>query len=590
MAQDEEQQREHRGGGGSRRKVRIGDLLVAAGTVTPEQVQAALVEQKKTGQRLGRSLIELGFLNEGTLASVLARQLNLPFVDLRRMSLPVEAARILRETLARRFRAVVVEDTEKDLVIGMADPTDLAVQDELTRILRRPLRFAVVRESELLATIDRIYRRTQDISQFAEELGEELAQSDGALVEAESTSDEAPVAKLLQSLFEDALQVGASDIHIEPDERSLRIRQRIDGALQEHVVEGTRIASALVLKLKLLSGLDIAEKRIPQDGRFSITTRGRPVDVRIATLPTEHGESVVMRLLGQSGGVVSLDQIGMPSALLTRLRALIRRPHGLVLVTGPTGSGKTTTLYATLRELNISAKKIITVEDPVEYRLSRINQVQVNAKIDLNFARVLRSVLRHDPDIIMVGEMRDRETMEIGLRAALTGHLVLSTLHTNDAVSSALRLIDMGAEGYLVAATLRAVAGQRLVRRNCEICREEIELEASARTWLTAFAGVPVEGTRFCAGRGCDQCGGSGYRGRTGVYEFFELDTATADALRRADTTDFLRQARRSGFRPLAHHALELARSGVTTLAEVMRVAEEVDDGVGEAAREESGS
>ena len=430
-----------------RRKLRIGELLVENGLLTAEQLTLALQAQKKRGLRLGQILVELGYVEENQLLDFLARQLDIAFVDLSKADLSQPTVMRLPEQHARRFNAIVIADTDKDLEVGLADPTDLVALDELSRILKRPIRPALVREAELLRTLDRFYRRTDEISSLAMQLDEELggeSQLELVDVDADEKGSEAPVAKLLKSVFEDAVQAGASDIHIEPDENVLRIRQRIDGVLHEQIMKETRIASALVLRIKLMSSLDISEKRLPQDGRFNMRVSGKAIDVRVSTLPVQNGEAVVMRLLDQSTGTENLDQLGLPDDLLVRLRDLIHRPYGLVLVTGPTGSGKTTTLYAALRELNEPGKKIITVEDPVEYRLPRINQVQVNTKVNLTFARVLRASLRQDPDVIMIGEMRDQETAETGLRAAMTGHLVLSTLHTNDAISTPLRLIDMG--------------------------------------------------------------------------------------------------------------------------------------------------
>ena len=438
-----------------------------------------------------------------------------------------------------------------------------------------------MREAELLRTLDRFYRRTDEISSLAMQLDEELggeSQLELVDVDADEKGSEAPVAKLLKSVFEDAVQAGASDIHIEPDENVLRIRQRIDGVLHEQTMKETRIASALVLRIKLMSSLDISEKRLPQDGRFNMRVSGKAIDVRVSTLPVQNGEAVVMRLLDQSTGTENLDQLGLPDDLLVRLRDLIHRPYGLVLVTGPTGSGKTTTLYAALRELNEPGKKIITVEDPVEYRLPRINQVQVNTKVNLTFARVLRASLRQDPDVIMIGEMRDQETAETGLRAAMTGHLVLSTLHTNDAISTPLRLIDMGAEGYLAASALRAVIAQRLVRKICESCKEPYEPDERERGWLSVMETACGEDV-FHHGRGCGDCNQTGYRGRLGVYELLEVDESVATPLRQGQQSAYEQAAKaKPEFRPLALATLDYARRGITTIQEVFRLAEEIEE------------
>jgi MSHA biogenesis protein MshE len=488
----------------------------------------------------------------------------------------------LPEIHARRYRAIVLSENRGQLTVGMADPMDIFAYDELSRILQQSIEVAIVRESELLNTLDLVYRRTEEIASFAEELEEEITegQFDLAAMMPIAQDGDAPVVKLLTSIFEDAVQVRASDIHIEPDETVLRIRQRVDGVLQEQVMKEKRISAPLVLRLKLMAGLNISEKRLPQDGRFSVIVKKRKLDVRLSTMPIEHGESVVMRLLDQTGGVSSLDQVGMPPALLQHFRRLIHIPHGLILVTGPTGSGKTTTLYGALQELNDVGKKIITAEDPVEYRLSRVNQVQVNPKIDLTFARVLRAALRQDPDIILVGEIRDSETAEIALRAAMTGHLVLSTLHTNDAISSAMRLADMGAEGFLAAASLRAVVAQRLVRRLCDNCGVAYEPNAQERHWLMNVLGPETaRAIQLKNPHGCHRCNNTGYRGRIGVFELLVMDDAMSEALRLGDTSTFVKAAKQSPeYKPLAVNALEYAAQGVTSLAEVFRVSEHVDE------------
>src|SRR3989344_14906 len=558
------------------KKIRIGDLLIANKVISEEQLTAALADQKKSGRKLGRVLVENGFLTENQLMSFLAQQLNIPYIDLRRYHYKPETVRLIPETHARRFRAIALEDTRESLLVGMADPTDIFAYDELSRVLRRPLRFAVVKESELLKTIDRVYRRTKEISDLAQELQQELSAQGGgvdlaALAETEGLTD-APVVKLLQSMFEDAVQVNASDINIEPDEKELRIRFRLDGVLRVQTIADRRIANALVSRVKLMANLDISEKRLPQDGRTNIRIRDKSIDVRVSTMPVQYGESLVLRLLNPFGGVLGLDQVGMPKSLLERFRRLIHNPNGMVLVTGPTGSGKTTTLYAALKELNKPEFKILTVEDPVEYRLTGINQVQVNFRIELTFARVLRSMLRQDPDIILVGEMRDQETAEICLRAAMTGHLVLSTLHTNDAISTALRLIDMGVEPFMAAASMRGIISQRLVRRICESCAEPYELPAAQMAIVRAEAGDKAETLKFKRGRGCTHCNGTGYSGRIGVFEYLEMDSTLVEALHTGDPMKFAAAAKsQPGFQALRRAAIILAAQGLTTMDQVAR-------------------
>lgn len=563
-----------------RKKIRIGDLLIQNGLITEEQLTEALGSQKKSGKKLGRALIDLGFIEEDAMLKLLSQQLEVQFIQLRNYDFKPEVTQRLPESHARRFRALVLNENDQgELIVGMADPTDIFGFDELSRILRQPLELAVVRESELLEALDLLYRRTSEIFSLAEELGDELGDDtvEDELLEAAGAED-APVVKLLRSIFEDAVQVRASDIHIEPDEKVLRIRQRVDGVLQEQVMNEKRIASAVVLRLKLMSGLNISEKRLPQDGRFNIHIKGRSIDVRISTLPAQHGESVVMRLLDQSEGTIDLDATGMPPHILARFRHQISRPHGLILVTGPTGSGKTTSLYGALQELNQAEKKIITVEDPVEYTLPRITQVQVHDNIGLDFGAVLRSALRQDPDILLIGEIRDQETAEIAVRASLTGHLVLSTLHTNDAITSAMRLIDVGLEGYLVASSLRAVIAQRLVRRICNSCKENYEPDQQEKIWLKNLsANEAIHDQAFFHGRGCSHCNNTGYRGRIGVFELLEIDTQMADALRSADPLAFGRAARANeDFKPLTLCALEYAEQGITSLEEVFRVSEQL--------------
>ena len=556
------------------KKIRIGDLLIEHKVISQEQLTTALADQKKTGRKLGRVLIENGYLTEDQMLDFLARQLNIPCIDLKRYHLKPEVVALIPEVQARRFRALALEDARDGLLIGMADPTDIFAYDELARTLRKPFRFAVVREADLLKAMDMMYRRTAEISGLAQELGQELSANDvdiGQLA-AEGVTD-APVVKLLQTLFEDAVQINASDIHIEPDEKELRIRFRLDGIMRVQTTAERRIASALASRLKLMAGLDISEKRLPQDGRFNIRVRDKSIDVRLSTLPSQYGESVVMRLLNQSAGVLDLERLGMPENILKRFRKMIHSPHGMVLVTGPTGSGKTTSLYGALKELNQPTSKVITVEDPIEYRLSGISQVQVNAKIDFTFARVLRSVLRQDPDIVLVGEMRDQETVEIGLRAAMTGHLVLSTLHTNDAISTVSRLLDMGAAPFLVAGSLRGIVAQRLVRRICDSCTEPAELEPGMRAIVTAELGDAAAGVQFHRGRGCSYCNHTGYQGRIGIYELLEIDDALAAPLHRGDQIAFgIAAKKQAGYQSLRRSAIDLAARGLTTMEQVVRV------------------
>ena len=563
-------------------KIRLGDLLIQQGLLTNEQLTRSLDEQKRSGRKLGRIVVEQGYATEEAIARALARQLQTVYVDLKSFNPRKELINRLPEAQARRFRAIMLDEVDGRPRVGFADPTDLHAYDEVVRILRRDIEPAVVAESQLLALIDRVYHRTEEISGLAKELTADLGDVPiefGDLLGLTAGADDAPIVKLLQTVFEEAMRSRASDIHIEPLERALRVRFRIDGVLQVQTEADAKIASALALRLKLMSGLDISEKRLPQDGRFAIKVRGAMVDVRISTMPTQFGESVVMRLLNQNTGLLGLEHLNMPPRILDRLRRAVHRPNGMVLVTGPTGSGKTTTLYAALTDLNNTEKKIITVEDPVEYRLAGINQVQVNDKIDLSFERVLRSALRQDPDIVLVGEMRDQVTAEIGMRAAMTGHMVLSTLHTNDVVSTPIRLLDMGVPRFMVALSLQLVLAQRLVRLVCGNCAEPYEPAPHERAWLRYELGDTVDSHRFQHGRGCTHCGGTGYQGRQGVFEMLEMSGEVVDAINSEDTSAFVHTARRQmAGETLRRDAVRLVVQGRTTIDEAMRVSNQFED------------
>ena len=562
-------------------KVRLGDLLVQQKLISLEQLQFVLEQQKRSGRKLGRVLVDNGFITEDQISETLAKQLNIPYINLKYYNPNLEVVRSLPENQARRFRALALEERNGAILVGMTDPTDLFAFDEIARILKRDIDVAVVTEGQLLETIDRVYRRTDEISGLAREVSEDLGEGYidfGALSDTVGT-EEAPVVKLLQTMFEDAVQVGASDVHIEPQETRLQIRFRIDGALHLQTEADSKIASAIALRLKLMSGLDISEKRLPQDGRFNIRVREQAIDVRISTMPTQYGESVVMRLLNQSGSFLTLDKLGMPPDMLKRFREIIQRSNGMVLVTGPTGSGKTTTLYAGLAEINTIDQKIITVEDPVEYRLPGINQVQVNEKIELTFSKVLRAALRQDPDVILVGEMRDAETAQIGMRAAMTGHLVFSTLHTRDSAGTLFRLVDMGAPKYMVASSVQVVLAQRLLRRVCESCREAHQPTPQETEWLEAEGVARGEWGNLMHGRGCSHCNGTGYHGRMGVYEMLEMTQDLVGAAAHEDNTAFMQAARdHLKGRTLLDAALAEMKNGHTSIAEVMRISNQVED------------
>jgi MSHA biogenesis protein MshE len=563
-------------------KIRLGDLLVQQNLITAEQLKLMLDEQQRSGRKLGRVLVDSGFVTEESISTALARQLGSDFIDLRQFSPKPELIKLLPETQARRLRALVLSERAGMLVVGMADPTDLAAFDDLARLLKRDIDLAVVTESQLLAAIDRLYSRTDEIHGLAKELTADMSDMPaefGNLLGLTTGAEDAPVVKLLNTVFEEALKMRASDIHIDPQEKSLLIRFRIDGVLHIQTEADAKTSSALVLRLKLMSGLDISEKRLPQDGRFNIKLRDIPIDIRISTMPTQYGESVVMRLLAQNTGLLELDRLRMPAHILERVRHAITRPSGMVLVTGPTGSGKTTTLYAALNELNTPEKKIITVEDPVEYRLPGINQVQVHEKIDLSFSRVLRSALRQDPDIILVGEMRDQDTAEIGMRASMTGHLVLSTLHTNDALSTPIRLLDMGVPRYMVALSVQMVLAQRLVRVICENCSAPHTPTPHEHEWLRAELGNQVDSHKYKHGQGCNYCANTGYQGRQAAYELLEMTNSLVEALNRGDPNEFMALGRKQmDGNTLRRDAVRLVLSGRTTIDEAMRISTQLDE------------
>jgi MSHA biogenesis protein MshE len=504
----------------------------------------------------------------------------MPVLDLQRFDLDMQLARLLPETQARRYLALLLRDQGDSCLLGLVDPNNLRVQDAISQLLKRPVDVVQVDRDALLAALDRVYGKTDQIGEFAREV-ERNIERDANIVDLDKMGTvlddvDAPVVKLLQTIFDHAAQAHASDVHIEPQEKRLVVRYRIDGALHVQAEADLKIASPLVVRMKLMAGLDIAEKRLPQDGRIAVRSGLHKLDVRMSTLPTLYGESVVLRILMQQEGLVALTDTGMDPQVFRSFEAAIRAPHGIVLVTGPTGSGKTTTLYGALQMLNQPDVKILTCEDPVEYRMAGVVQVQTNEKIGLDFARVLRSFLRQDPDIIFIGEIRDQETAQIASRAAMTGHLVLSTLHTNDALSTPGRLADMGIPPYLIASTLLAVVSQRLVRLSCPQCVVPHDPNPDEMQWLLHNLGrdnLPQEAA-LSRGCGCPRCNGIGYRGRTGVHEILIMTPALARALRSGTLHDFEAAARQElAGGTISQRVLQLVLEGKTTVAEAMKIA-----------------
>ena len=563
---------------------RIGELLLEKKLIDQATLDKAIELQNKTGEQLGQILISMGAVVEEDLLTALSEQLEVPYINLLFYNIDPALVSLLPEIHARQYNAIALEAVGDSILIGMVDPVDINAVDAIAKIVKKSIKTALISETVLLAMFDRIYRRTSEISNFAKELsseiGEEVITSSDRLFDEPVAIDEqrAPVVKLLNSLFHDAVQAGASDIHIEPDVKTLRIRFRIDGMLNEYIFNEKRISAALIQRLKLRANLDISEHRIPLDGSFSFEIKGQAYDVRLSTVPTVNGESLVMRLLKQTTAINDLHQLGIDKELVKRIEAIYTKPFGMLLVTGPTGSGKSTTLYSILSRLNLPECKIITVEDPVEYRIPRVNQVQINEKIDLSFARVLRAILRQDPDVIMIGEIRDAETALIAMRAAITGHFVLATMHTNDAVGSALRLIDMGAEGFMVAAAVKAIIGQRLVRNLCRACVRDHIPDELEKAWLASMQ-VDAATIKCKEAEGCSHCGLRGYVGRTGIYELLELNSEMITALRLNDVARFAKAAADSEtYKPLSQSVLNLVKKGITSINEAIRVVGQLDE------------
>lgn len=550
----------------------FGALLVANGLLSEESLRAALNEQARTGHSLGRVLVEKGFIQEAELVTVLAQHLGLDYVDLSEHPIDLSALQLVPDNLARRYHAVPIGFERGRLVLAMADPGNIVAIDDIRTVSGREVKVVVATRSAIQAAIDRHHHFDGEAADISAQASRELGEDEGLAAVREVVED-APVVKLVNLLITQAVAERASDIHVEPGESGVRVRYRIDGVLHEAMQFQRNVHTGVVSRLKVMADLDIAERRIPQDGRVSATIAGRAVDLRIATLPTVYGEKVVLRILDKSAAIRKLSDLGFLPEALERYASCFRRPYGTILVTGPTGSGKSTTLYATLHTIDDESRNVITVEDPVEYRLPGINQVQVNVKAGLTFAAALRSILRSDPDIVLVGEIRDAETARIAVEAALTGHLVLSTLHTNDAASTPSRLVDMGVEPFLVASSLDCIVAQRLARRLCEKCKvphQPSAEELAAFSWGGMVADL---GGQLFRAEGCPACGRTGYRGRFGIHEVLvvseEIERLIVD---RGHTEDLRRIALAQGMHSLRQTGLAHAAAGHTSLEEVLRV------------------
>jgi len=561
---------------------RIGQILLDLGFVDEQQLETMIEEQSSRGDLLGRIGVALGFYDEDQLGEALAEQWGTTFVSLYDRQIDPEVLALISEPMAQLYRVVPLSLDGDQLTIASWEPQKIQIADELRTLLGYDIQVYVATETDIEKAIEKHYSSdTDSVESLVDDLeqDDELAAAAAAagkegvtdLTSVEALAESAPVRKLLNMVLLLAIRDGASDIHFEPFETEFRIRLKADGVLQEMVPPPKHLAFAITTRIKVMANLDIAERRLPQDGRIELTVGGHPVDLRVSVLPTLFGESVVMRVLDR--GVVSLDleKVGMEAPMLRRFREVIDRPNGIVLVTGPTGSGKTTTLYSALSELNDIADKLITTEDPVEYDIDGIVQVPIDADIGNTFAACLRAILRQDPDRILVGEIRDVETAEIAVQASLTGHMVFSTLHTNDAPSTVTRLRDMGVPPFLITATVEAILAQRLVRRICTNCREEVVPSAEVMADLELTTDQ-VADKKFYRGRGCEKCNRSGYKGRMGLFELLIMNDELRDlVMRNASTEDLREAARRAGMVTLRDSGMEGIFAGATTADEVIR-------------------
>ena len=554
-----------------RKAKQLGQILIELGYITPEQLEQALDEHRQTPKSLGRVLIDLGMIKEGDLVRALAEQVGLEFVDLQEYSVDPTATTLLPEALARRYRAIPIGERDGKLLVAMSDPANVYALDDIRTITNRDVQPLVATASDVERAIQKFASMDGQVEALTIAAAEQVEGDDEHL---EAALEDAPIVKLVNAIMTQAVGDRASDVHIEPSEKNVRIRFRVDGVLHEPMPPAPKnIQGGLISRLKVMADLNIAEKRVPQDGRISMKVGGKALDLRVATLPTVYGEKVVIRVLDKSSALLALEDLGFLEDAYTRYSASFKKPYGAILVTGPTGSGKSTTMYSTLNILNQIDKNIITVEDPVEYRLNGVNQIQVNPKAGLTFSSALRSILRADPDIVLIGEVRDKETATIAIEAALTGHLVLTSLHTNDAASAITRLTEMDVETFLVASAIDCVVAQRLARKLCERCKqayapEQLELaEAGYPEWLWPEIETLYRPT------GCQGCSNTGYRGRIGMYEVMPMtEDIERMTVERSSSEAIKTVAIQQGMMSLRDDGLEKTRMGITSIEEVARV------------------
>ncbi|MHC4749725.1 MAG: GspE/PulE family protein [Planctomycetota bacterium] len=572
---------------GKKANIRFGELLLSKGLLNRRDLTEALNEQRNGGGRLGEILIKLKMMSDEDVRCALAEHLATERVHLDINEISMDVARLVPESLAKRFSLIAIGEKDGKVLVAMADPLDVIATDTITMKTGREIKPVLSSLREIHRAIEKVYhgsdideQRLRDLVEHAVSHEEEEAEQDAVMenalnaleadISVEEAATRAPVIRFVDLLLRQAVKSRASDIHVEPQERSMIIRMRIDGVLQDMVPPPRKMQAAVATRIKILSKMDIAERRLPQDGRFKVKAPGRDIDVRVSVIPTIYGEKVVMRILDSAAVNHDLDQLGFEPQLLDELKAMLTQPYGIIIVTGPTGSGKSTTLYSALNYLKDPRKNITTVEDPVEYRLSGINQIQVKPEINLDFAESLRAILRQDPDIILIGEIRDKETIDIAIKASLTGHLVLSTFHTNDAPSAISRMVYMGVEPYLLASTVNLIIAQRLVRKICDRCKEPVEITEGVLRRMN-ITPAQARDSIFYHGKGCGTCGGTGYLGRLPIFEFMVMDAELREEVSTGSTESQIRNiSRRKGYHGLLGSGIKRLMEGLTTAEEVI--------------------